>query len=57
MSQHDAARGVTLRSIFPDLDRSDLYVCGPQRWAEAVVADARAAGLPEHQIHLESFEL
>jgi predicted ferric reductase len=57
MSQHDAARGVTLRSVFPDLDRSDLYVCGPQRWAEAVVADARAAGLPEHQIHLESFEL
>ncbi len=57
MSQYDAGRGVTLRSVFPDLDRSDLYVCGPQRWAEAVVADARAAGLPEHQIHLESFEL
>lgn len=57
MSQADAARGVTLRSVFPELDQSDLYVCGPQRWAEAVVADARAAGLPEHQIHLESFEL
>jgi predicted ferric reductase len=57
MSQRDAARGVTLRSVFPDLDQSDLYVCGPQRWAEAIVADARAAGLPEHQIHLESFEL
>lgn len=57
MSERDAARGVTLRSVFPDLDQSDLYVCGPQAWAEAVVADARAAGLPDHQIHLESFEL
>ncbi|MEO6116113.1 MAG: ferredoxin reductase family protein [Pseudolysinimonas sp.] len=57
MSERDAARGVTLRSVFPDLAQSDLYVCGPQAWADAVVADARAEGLPEHQIHLESFEL
>ncbi|HEY4151929.1 MAG TPA: ferredoxin reductase family protein [Pseudolysinimonas sp.] len=57
MSERDASRGVTLRSVFPDLQNSDLYVCGPQAWADAVVADARELGLPEHQIHNESFEL
>ena len=57
MSQRDAARGVTLRSIFPDLLTSDLYICGPQAWTDAVAADARELGLREHQLHAESFEL
>ena len=56
MSERDASRGVTLRSVFPDLQHSDLYICGPKPWADAVAADARELGLPEHQIHSESFE-
>jgi predicted ferric reductase len=56
LSERDGQRGVSLRSIFPDLLRSDLYVCGPGVWAEQVVAEARAAGVPSHQIHFERFD-
>jgi predicted ferric reductase len=56
MSARDVERNVTLRSVFPDLLKSDLYVCGPQAWTDRVVADARATGLPEHQLHTERFD-
>ncbi len=56
MSEADAQRGVTLRSVFPDLATSDLYVCGPTAWLDSVEADARAAGIPAHQLHAERFD-
>lgn len=56
MSEADARRGVTLRSVFPDLADSDLYVCGPTAWLDSVEADARAAGIPPHQLHSERFD-
>lgn len=56
MPEADARRGVTLRSIFPDLADSDLYLCGPTTWLDLVEADAHALGLPEHQIHSERFD-
>jgi predicted ferric reductase len=56
MRQEDADRGVTLASVFPDLADSDLYVCGPGGWLDAVVEDARALGMPEHRIHAERFD-
>ncbi|HEV7741327.1 MAG TPA: ferredoxin reductase family protein [Pseudolysinimonas sp.] len=56
MTAADARRGVQLDSVFPDLARSDLYICGPTTWLEAVVADARAHGVPEHRIHAERFD-
>jgi predicted ferric reductase len=56
MSGSDFRRGVSLASAFPDLASSDLYVCGPQPWSELVVADARAAGLRDEQIHVERFD-
>lgn len=56
LSAADAARGVTITSVFPDLAESDLYVCGPSAWLDAVVADARAHGVPEHRIHAERFD-
>ena len=56
MPQADASRGVTLRSIFPDLRDSDLYICGPTAWLELVEIDARRAGIPEHQLHTERFD-
>jgi predicted ferric reductase len=56
LSERDGQRGVSLRSIFPDLLRSDVYVCGPGVWAEQVVAEARAVGVPLHQIHFERFD-
>jgi ferredoxin-NADP reductase len=56
LSRQDVERGVTLRTAFPDLAKSDLYVCGPQSWTDAVVADAQASGLAAHQIHMERFD-
>jgi len=56
MSETDARRGVTLRATFPDLLRSDLYLCGPTPWLDSIEADARAAGMPAHQIHAERFD-
>ncbi|MDI2098805.1 ferredoxin reductase family protein [Ruicaihuangia caeni] len=52
----DRARGASLRSVFPHLLASDLYICGPERWVGAVAAEARAAGLPDEQIHAERFD-
>lgn len=56
MTATDAARGVTLRSTFPRLANSDLYLCGPTAWLDEVEADARAFGLSEEQIHSERFD-
>jgi predicted ferric reductase len=56
ISADDDRRGVSLTSVFPDLATSDLYICGPQGWTDAVVAEAKAAGLPPHQIHTERFD-
>jgi predicted ferric reductase len=56
LSAEDASRGVTLRSCFPDLAHSDLYVCGPTVWTDLVVSEAKAAGMPAHQIHAERFD-
>ncbi|WP_395639897.1 ferric reductase-like transmembrane domain-containing protein [Pseudolysinimonas sp.] len=56
LADADAARGVTLASVFPDLADSDLYVCGPASWLDAVVADARHHGVPSHRIHAERFD-
>ncbi|ROR33428.1 putative ferric reductase [Curtobacterium sp. JUb34] len=56
MTEEDVRRGVTLRSVFPRLLESDLYVCGPRAWSDLVVSEARLAGVPEHRIHQERFE-
>jgi predicted ferric reductase len=56
LSARDVDRNVSLKSIFPDLRHSDLYICGPQAWTDSVVEDARASGLPAHQIHTERFD-
>lgn len=56
MTAHDVERGVTMRSIFPRLADSDLYVCGPTAWLDLVEADALALGLPQRQLHSERFD-
>lgn len=35
---------------------ADLYVCGPDPWMDSIVEDARVCGIPENQIHRESFD-
>ncbi len=56
MPVDDARRGVTLRSVFPDLRNSDLYICGPTAWLDLVEAEARAENIPDHQLHTERFD-
>ncbi|CAN5307300.1 ferredoxin reductase family protein [soil metagenome] len=45
----------SLAALVPDVRAADVYVCGPARWAELVINDARAAGLRRRQIHTERF--
>jgi predicted ferric reductase len=44
-----------LTRLVPDLARHDVYVCGPDGMTAAAVAALRAAGVPRHHIHHESF--
>ncbi len=45
----------SLGSIVPDLHDCDVFVCGPEKWADAVMADARSWGVPEEAIHKEEY--
>jgi ferredoxin-NADP reductase len=44
-----------LRFWVPDLAEHDVFVCGPPAWTAAVLNTVRAAGVPDEQIHVESF--
>ena len=44
-----------LQRIAPDIARSRVYVCGPDEWADAARAAARAAGVPADRVHTERF--
>lgn len=43
------------RQLVPDLEGSDVFVCGAAPWAQAVAADLRAAGLAPTALHVEAF--
>lgn len=44
-----------LRYWVPDIAQRDVFVCGPEPWTDLVCSTLRAAGLPEEQLHLETF--
>lgn len=44
-----------LTSWVPDVADRDVFVCGPRGWTDLVLRDLRAAGVPDHHIHLETF--
>ena len=44
-----------LTSWIPDIAERDVFVCGPEPWAEDVRRTAAAAGLPADRFHVESF--
>jgi ferredoxin-NADP reductase len=44
-----------VRGIAPDLAGSDVFVCGPEPWMDAVVDTLRRAGVPSEQVHRERF--
>jgi predicted ferric reductase len=39
----------------PDIASRDVYVCGPEEWADDVRRTTSAAGLPDDRFHAESF--
>ena len=45
----------TLVGTVPDVAERDVYVCGPDGFADLVVAAARRAGVPGSRIHREAF--
>src|SRR6476659_10102904 len=53
---YDPLSKEALTANIPDLRNHDVYVCGPDRMAESVVAALREAEVPRRQIHHESFE-
>lgn len=44
-----------LRRIAPDFAESDVYICGPIAMRDAAVTTLKAAGVPDHQIHIEEY--
>lgn len=44
-----------LIEIAPFVSESDVYICGPAAWTQAVVRTLRKVGTPENQIHAEEF--
>jgi predicted ferric reductase len=46
-----------LRLLVPDVDRRDVFVCGPAGMADALVRNVRAAGVPRRHVHTERFAL
>jgi ferredoxin-NADP reductase len=45
----------TLKSNIPDLVTRDVFICGPEPFADAVEAAARRAGIPPARLHVEAF--
>ena len=52
---YDPLSATALSMNIPDLREHDVYVCGSDAMAEAVIANLRRAGVPSRQIHHESF--
>lgn len=46
----------TLSRRIPDIDRHDVFMCGPGGFAESTYDALRGAGVPARRIHHESFE-
>jgi ferredoxin-NADP reductase len=44
-----------LTSWAPDIAERDVFVCGPEAWADDVRRTTEAAGLPTDRFHVESF--
>lgn len=53
----DAAHaGLHLSDFAPWASEADVFVCGPNPWMDAFVADAAACGVPAGQLHDERFD-
>jgi predicted ferric reductase len=46
-----------LQRKIPDIERHDVFMCGPAGFAQSVYEALRGAGVPARRIHHESFEM
>ena len=46
---------VAIRRLVPDVAEGDVYICGPDAWAQSAAEAARRAGVPNTHIHVERF--
>jgi predicted ferric reductase len=53
---YDPLSAEALRRNVPRLSEHDVYVCGPPGMTDATTVALRKAGVPQRQIHHESFE-
>jgi ferredoxin-NADP reductase len=44
-----------LRELVPDVRRREVYLCGPDALSRGLAAELERAGVPERQVHFESF--
>ncbi|GAB3853177.1 ferric reductase-like transmembrane domain-containing protein [Dactylosporangium cerinum] len=44
-----------LGDLVPDIERRDVYLCGPDDWMGLAESAVRRAGVPDERIHLERF--
>jgi len=44
-----------IQYVSPHTADTDLFLCGPPSWMDAVRTDLRRAGVPAARVHLESF--
>ncbi|MFJ4471289.1 ferric reductase-like transmembrane domain-containing protein [Streptomyces sp. NPDC089424] len=47
----------SLERKIPDIERHDVFLCGPPGFAQTVYEALRGAGVPARRIHHESFEM
>ena len=47
--------GEHLRELIPDIDKRDVFVCGPPPMISHVRASLASLGIPARQIHVERF--
>ena len=53
----DVTHAAGLLALVPDVVERDVMVCGPAGFTDAVRVALRDAGVPDRQVHAESFEL
>jgi predicted ferric reductase len=56
LSAGDVARGATTAAVLPDLIDSDVFICGPGGWADAVEHRVRQLGVANADVHRERFD-
>ena len=55
--ENDHLSATKLRRLIPDVSQRDVFLCGPEPMMAAATRSLRAAGVPQRNIHLESFAL